>query len=405
MKTLFLHIGTSKTATTAIQQFCADNRDLLEGKGFCFPESVYKYPLVSPNRNAHFMIGNIMGEDGKTDKAEKKRLLKLGFDNLNMCFFEYDNVILSDESIWWASGTYRKSVFKNLKEDMDKNGYVVKLIVYLRRQDDFLCSRWNQMVKKENLTETWEEHFKSAPDKMDHVLDYAAKINMLAEMFGKENIIVRRFHRKGFYQGTIFADFLHCIGLELTDGFVLPEAEVNLAIKGNTVEVMRVMNTAPVITRYNKAYLSGLVSMCSEESDKYYKYTMISKEEATEFLERYREGNEQIAADFIGDGKPLFDYGVGTDLPKWEKDNAYMMDDVIRIFTVITQDLHEEVERLKKENEQLKKENERIGKEFAKLKSDTKKDIQRIKLFIWKVKHPFRFAWSKLTGRELRQEL
>lgn len=411
MKTLYLHVGTSKTGTTALQQFCADNRELLQEEGFCFPESVYKYPLVSLNRNAHFMIGHIAGEDGKYDKKEAKRILALGYENLNQCFSHYDNVILSDESIWWASGTYRKNVFKKLRANQEKNGYVVKIVVYLRRQDDFLCSRWNQMVKKDVLTETWDEHFRSAPDQMDHVLNYAAKLNMLADLFGRENLIVRRFDRKNFYQGTIFADFLHSIGLELTDRFVLPESEVNLTIKGNTVEVMRVMNTAPVITRYNKAYLSSLVSMCSEESDKHYKYTMSTKEETAEFLERYREGNKQIAEDFIADGKPLFTYDVAEELPKWDKNNGYMLDDVIRIFTVITQDLHEGAVQLQKENEQLQKEMERIRQdniqyrnEFRKLRDRWEKDTRRTKLFIWKVKHPFRFLWSKLTRRKLEVE-
>ena len=37
MKTLHVHIGTPKTATTAIQHFCKENAKILAEKGFCYP--------------------------------------------------------------------------------------------------------------------------------------------------------------------------------------------------------------------------------------------------------------------------------------------------------------------------------------------------------------------------------
>ena len=59
------------------------------------------------------------------------------------------------------------------------------------------------------------------------------------------------------------------------------------------------------------------------------------------------------AADYIGDGKPLFDYEVKS-TEKWNKQNEYMIDDLIRLFAVTTCQLHEEILKLKEENARQK---------------------------------------------------
>ena len=44
MKTLYLHVGTTKTATSSIQRFLEENRTVLEKYGYCFPDSLHVYP-------------------------------------------------------------------------------------------------------------------------------------------------------------------------------------------------------------------------------------------------------------------------------------------------------------------------------------------------------------------------
>lgn len=367
MKTLFLHIGTAKTATSSIQEFCAKNREVLEKKGYCFPKSLYKYPVVRESRNAHFLIGKVYDEEGNRNLQEEERLFHQGMEEMHRCFGEYEKVVMSDESLWLSSNSSHKDLWSVLKDDAEKYGYMVKIIVYLRRQDEYLSSRWNQFVKEGTTVETWEHHFKNAPVKRKAMLDYAANLSRISGFFGKENILVRRFSRDSFFGGSIYADFLQCLGLELTGEYTQLEEDVNLALKGNITEIMRVMNTSPVLTRYNNLYWRRMVSMCSEESDKNYKCSMLSKEETEEFLELYREDNERVAQEYIGDGKPLFHYDAAETV-KWEKQNETMLDDMIRVFTVLAYDSHEEITALKEKVRTLEKDNQELKKKSEDLK-------------------------------------
>ena len=43
MPTLYLHIGTPKTGTTALQNFLPANEEVLEQHGICYPDFGFRY--------------------------------------------------------------------------------------------------------------------------------------------------------------------------------------------------------------------------------------------------------------------------------------------------------------------------------------------------------------------------
>lgn len=55
MRTLYVHIGTPKTATTSIQMFCVENQKVLNKQSYSYPLLDFVYPHVAHRRNGHFL--------------------------------------------------------------------------------------------------------------------------------------------------------------------------------------------------------------------------------------------------------------------------------------------------------------------------------------------------------------
>ena len=51
MRTLYVHIGTPKTATTSIQMFCVENQKVLNKQSYSYPLLDFVYPHVAHRRN------------------------------------------------------------------------------------------------------------------------------------------------------------------------------------------------------------------------------------------------------------------------------------------------------------------------------------------------------------------
>ena len=240
-KTLYVHIGTTKTGTTAIQSFCIDNQETLNQQGYCYPLFPYRYPDVSERRNARFLLEEASDRQGG--------IFREGMDKIRELFQTFSNIIVSDEGIWSAPYEQRVTMWRALKAEAKEAGFQIRIIVYLRRQDTYLISGWNQMVKSgigNSAGVAWKDYVND----LVHInkMYYATHLKKLSAFFGKKNLIVRRFEPKHFAGGSIYADFLQAVGLELTDEFKIEQPMRNTRLAGNTHEIQRVLNGMPEMT-------------------------------------------------------------------------------------------------------------------------------------------------------------
>lgn len=388
MKTLHVHIGTPKTATTAIQQFCLDNETILKKYGYCFPIFPFTYVKVSDVRNGHFLVGDVKGEDGAVCKEEIDLRFRTCMEKIQQLFEEFDHVILSDEAIWRGMDANRKNFWDDLGREAKARNFQIHVIVYLRRQDKFLMSLYRQTMKARGKSmhleeSTLEEYMQKINFGMR--FDYDAKLEKVAQVIGKEQITVRRFERGYFEGGTIYSDFLSAIGLALTEEYEVPDGIVNLSLNGNTHEFKRVLNGLEQMEDKDaNIFMMNRLREFSEVSAKQYPCELLSKEEAENFLKQYEEGNRRIAREYLQepDGE-LFDSTV-RDLPKWQKDNPYVADDLTRLIGVTGIRLYQELRSLRQEVRDLKKEiNDLKKNEIGGLKRDYKD-------FKYKLRHPLR---------------
>lgn len=395
MKTLYLHIGTPKTATSSIQKFLAQNREVLESKGYVFPKSQHRYLNVNSRRNGHFLVQKVEKREGGRDHELEKQYLQEGYDLIVDEFQTYDHVILSDESIWYASSYSRKDLFADLKKQADANGYRVKIVVYLRRQDTFFLSRWNQGVKQNigaGSVLSCDEYISKTLKKDGKILNCAQKLDQIADIFGMENMVVRRFEPSSWIDGSIIHDFMQAIDLPITEEFTELEKDANFRLGKNETEIKRIVNTVPDLSREEISYFGKKLKDLSIDGKLEEPSEMLSTEELKEFLAPYEAGNTYVAETYFKDGKPLFSQQI-KNVPKWDADNPQMLADVITFFSSVTIDLYRrsveqetEIRTLQKETERLRYENERLRNRFMQ--------------FMWKAKHPFRTLWNKIFKRK-----
>ena len=148
MPTLYIHMGTPKTATTSIQMFFVENQERFREKGYSYPLLDFVYPHVAHRRNGHFLVGRVYHPDKTEDVAMEEELWERGLAMVHGEFEKYPNVILSDENIWHASLGSKFEFWEKIKADAKEHGYDIKVIVYLRRQDGMAISWLSQQVKE-----------------------------------------------------------------------------------------------------------------------------------------------------------------------------------------------------------------------------------------------------------------
>lgn len=332
MPTLYLHIGMPKTATTAIQMFCQANREVLQRKGYIYPKSVYRYMKADPRRNGHFIVGKEdeiinVKPDGSMDPWNDSMAMVMS------AFEECENVILSDESIWHAIAFGKYDGWKRIKDEADRRGFDIKIIVYLRRQDKFTVSWWNQRLKEGYLNTVSTKKWSEFNPRKYLELDYYKNLEKMSAVYGRENIRVRIFDRGHFKgnQKSIYSDFLDAVGLTLDDEYVISRPEANLALEGNYHEIRRLLNGLPEMDEEAIRFVRQTMEKAVSLTDPDFRYSMFSPEEQRAFIEKYRESNRLVARDYLNKEGDLF--GDETDdLPKWTPDNPYMYRDIIQYF-------------------------------------------------------------------------
>ena len=390
MKTLYIHIGTPKTGTTSIQNFCGLNREKLKEQGVLYPIMNYHYERKSVNRNGYFLTGTIK-ENGTRNKEKEKQVFDNELQYIVDCFKENDTILLSDESIWWATSTRRKGLWKDLKKHSEQHNYQIKVIVYLRRQDQFMMSRYNQRLKTDFVasTQSFDEYFADMNGRFKCVMDYRDRIDNIAKSISKENVIVKRFDRNYFYNGDLNQDFLNILGVKVDDSFQQLKETANTGISVQSGEIKRVLNRLKPITMAENNKLLEILNECENvlpESNT----SLMSTDEVKNFMEQFVDSNESIVDEYIGDGKPLFDYTY-KETTAWDYNDKNYHEEVILFFAKAVGSVYKENQQLKKElnkiNNQIKNINEKLNKE---------KSYSRETRYL--LKHPIKSFYNKFKG-------
>lgn len=299
MSTVFIHVGTPKTGTSAIQFFCSKNRKLLKSKGVSFPDMGFEFSGIGVNRNGHFMNRREKDADQKRLHDKEAEIVEKGMKKIRKQLETYPNVVLSDEQ-FWNNKEMNTEKWAQYKEKFAQMGADLKIIVYLRRQDLLIQSYWAQQVK-ETMTMSFKQYIDSGKYTYFNV-DYAKRLEEIAAAVGKENMIVRVYEKQQYVGGNILSDFLNILGLEMTDEYAQADRVINASLEGSCLEVKRLLNNSPVY-KSKKNFLVPLLTQVQREREGntgYDKGKYFSREDQMAFMGQFEEGNQLVAKEYLG---------------------------------------------------------------------------------------------------------
>ena len=180
---LILHIGMHKTGTTSLQRFLHENAEAIERQGIAQPVFSEPFRDKGTNRTALFLTYYLEAELGGTVRKQHKKAARAAVRQFEEHARDYDRLLLTDERMSY-SGAIRSRFWPALKEVLERAGVEqVRFVVYLRRQDQYAASMWNQFVKDTLNTYTLQEYI--AQKKMGRVFDYACWLARIEEVFGE----------------------------------------------------------------------------------------------------------------------------------------------------------------------------------------------------------------------------
>ncbi len=351
MKTVYLHIGMPKTATTSLQIFLEANANILKKHGYIYPKIDVQYWYANKRRNAHFLMENFSTKKDVQKEEKYQDDMNTGMMAIMSAIKKADNVVLSDEGLWNANG--RKRIFQLFKERLNDEDIKLKIIIYLRRQDLFVNSFWNQKIKENRFNYTQEEYMNKRVPRLK--LNYIQYLDELSDIVGMENVITRVFEREQFTgnEKSIYSDFLDAIGLEKTEDFKDLPVEANESLNGNFLEIRRRLNliTGEVDEKtkdFNRIVLNGIKNASNDEKGK---PEFFSLEERIEFLNKFEETNKKAAEKYLNrkDGRLFYNMNYPK-TEKWNMDYKELFEDSLRLICTMANEQTE----IKKELDKVK---------------------------------------------------
>lgn len=296
---LTLHIGTNKTGTSSIQSFLHRNRQRLADNGWLYPRSL--------GRTRHARFGMWIRPDDELESAFRDRrpgtrvfsdITELRNEVPTRLLEECSRsgagrVLISDEALFGAS----EPALERLRGFTVENADEVRVVCYLRRQDELLVSHYQQVVK---VSETQRLRDRVATKDLSKTYDYYARLRAWLRIVEPDELIVRRFERARFRNGSLYDDFVDAAGLGIgTDD--RPRQDRNVSLDADSVEFLRLLNLyrrergpAPDLPE-NRQLLPQLARLSTGPT------LTLPDEVLDRFMEQWVHSNDRVAREFLGE--------------------------------------------------------------------------------------------------------
>ena len=226
MKKIFLHIGAGKTGTTALQSHFVLNKQHLENNNYYYPTAKNE----SRAKNLKITAGNGF------ELAQLLNQKDCNAENIEVLGLQYikdaddKDILISSEILT----LFQPGCAKVFKDAVNRLGYEIIVIYYVRAIADHLLSSYHQQLKRHAYSKNFTEFIKNGKN------NFLETISKCISVFGRDNFIVKNYDA---VKDDIFLDFMEDI-LDIDDvqNLIVKNKKINRSLTGFEVALMRHMN-------------------------------------------------------------------------------------------------------------------------------------------------------------------
>lgn len=291
---LYVHIGGAKCGSSSIQYFLESNKDTLLQQGVVVPSihmtsagvcngaQLNYFQNIFINRAVNFAESKIQLKNDLVALRDKYQAVVEG---------RLPAIVVSAENLSCWEGYY--TLFDELNDEFD-----VRVIIYVRRQDDYLSSYWQQwMLKVEDDFWAW------VLGSLNNIGDWAKALEPWIKVLGDERIVVRRFSRNHFVDGDLIRDFASIIGVD-SDGM---QTKLSRNPSFNDGVMLLASSVRDVFRdTHDNDFYQMVGEWAGESTYKKLPSQLMTFEQRGALLKCYEASNAEISRRFF-DGEPLFD--------------------------------------------------------------------------------------------------
>lgn len=268
-KTIYLHIGTPKTGTTSLEVFLGENARELAQHGFFVPP---------------YVLAGTHGHHEAVTHGHHELALSLIKDFSKFWYEGWPKITCSSETAW-------QRVLEQISESSCPNvilssdifheipnctcqphshqmgeqirqyltGFKVYVLVYVRPIDEYIKSIYCQNLSSTSDNSSFIETIQLyANHRMVHLYP-SIWLDFYSSLFGKEALIVKKYDRSNFRNGSIIDDFMDTLGIPLTSLKQTPSySEKNPSLPFEYIDLKRSFNTAGISNTSTNWEISGV---------------------------------------------------------------------------------------------------------------------------------------------------
>lgn len=282
---LYLHVGWSKTGTSAIQkQIHLQHQSFLD-KGILYPKSL-QWNDHSHHNFALSFKGNGVYQSGMSP-VEALDALKN-----EMQTSEADNVLISSElsPFYFANQRFRHFVNESFNS--------VKVLFTVRRQSDLLLSLFNQLVKDPNIR--YSSSLFTLAMRNIGWLNYFSSVKRWSDVVGRDNIHIFPYGK------DIVSRFLDFFEVDFDENTIDPRVTVNPSLPTRALALVQAegknaKDNANFIDIRNR--IESSLSYIPVEFDR---FTLFSVPEQQAFDDNFKNSNINLVKQFCSGSEISF---------------------------------------------------------------------------------------------------